>query len=371
MHLKKLLHITSLFLLLLLASMAFSKPTQYHHKSQKPYVNILTWWGYLDDAPNQLKKIEDKCHVNISYDNYYSNNQFIDRFQNSGVNYDIIIFSQTVLDAIKKKINLPGSHLYKISKKYSPIIRNHYKKENLPHNVVYFTLSLTGFLYNPNIIHLNKNDSVKEVFDKSNNNIVVMIDDPVEANFLMSLLLKQTSSLSMIKADELSLTWKNFKSLSQNTNVIVTNEPNHIIRLPNFAFAYQWSGDAIQEMRESHGKLKFFVHPKLSYISSDLLAELNFNKNTACVAQALSGDRFLTKVQNRSFYFSPYEKHSKFENPYFKNIYNQTMHNLSKLPWILSVSMKNFKEIKNSWGLIKYKLKKENEDKKHSKAKNR
>lgn len=360
-HLKILTKYLTCLALILITPLAFSTPLTLGKKSSKPYVNILTWWGYLSATPNKIKQIEKRCGVNISYDTYYSNNEFVNRFENTEVNYDIIIFSQTVLDAVKDKINLPNSTLYKVSKDYNPTIRKHYQEEKLPHNVAFFMQSLTGFLYNPSVIQINKKDSVKEIFDKANKNIVVMIDDPVEANFLISLLLKRSNTLMMKKADQLSLTWNNFKSVVQNAHVIITNEPYHIIQLPNFAFAFQWSGDAIAIMEKSHGKLKFLVHPKLSYISSDLLAELNVKKSTQCVAKALTSEPYLTELQNKTFYFSPYGNYSNIKNPYFKSIYIQTLHELPYLPWIVSVSMSDFMKIKNSWSIIQYKLQRQYE----------
>jgi len=351
-----------LALLSLLASLLFSPISAQttSEKNKKPYVNILTWWGYLDQSKPQIKQIETRCNVNISYDNFYSNEQFINRLYNTNVHYDIIIFSQTILDAVKNKINLPSSNLYLQSNQYYPLIRRHYLQDKLPHNVLYFMNSLTGFLYNPKVIKLNPEDSVYKIFHDAGSNIVVMIDDPIEANFLISLLINKNNPLSMKNADEIALTWNNFKNLVQNTQVIITNSPQHIIQLPNFAFAFQWSGDAIQLMQHSHGRLKFLVHPALSYMSSDLLAELNTNKATQCVAMQLSGKRFLNNLQNRVEYFSPYMNDKVIRNKYFKKIYEDALKALPTLPWIISIPMENFKEINNSWEIIKYNLDKKN-----------
>ena len=337
---------------------------QQNEIEHKPYVNILTWWGYLNLTPEQIKEAEKKCNVRISYDTYYSNRQFLNRFDNSKFSYDLIIFSQTILNTIQKKINLPQSKLYMASNEYLPTIKQHYMKEKLPHNVVYFLHSLTGFLYNKNLISINTKDSVKQIFAKAGNNIVVMIDDPVEANFLISLLLHNSQTLSMKKANQFTLSWDNFKKIIQSSNVIITNVLDHIIKLPNFAFAYQWSGDAVLEMQKQHNsKMKFLVHPKLSYVSTDLLAELNLNQSTQCVANTLSSQKYLDVLQKKTFYFSPYGIHSDIKNPFFKAIYKQFLQKLPNLPWIISVSMANFKKIERAWQIVKYRLQTQHETK--------
>lgn len=332
--------------------------------SKVPTVNILTWWGYLDSTSNQLKEIEKKCHVKISYDNYYSNDQFLSRFQNKTSNYDIIIFSETLFSAVKNSINLPQSKLYKQTTYYYSAIKEHYKKSNLPHNVVYFVHSLTGFLYNKFIITPKPTDSIFTIFQKAGEHIVVMIDDPVEANFLISqLITKKTNpdNLNLVKNGYIYLTWKNFKILFQKTHVIITNSPQHIISLPNFAFTFQWSGDAIRLMQQNPKKLAFLLHPQASYISTDLLAELNIKQSTTCVAEALSSKNFIDTIQNDSFYFSPYLDCKNIKFIYFKNLCQQMKIDIVNMPWITDVSNKNFKKVENTWDYIKFNLAEKNE----------
>lgn len=318
-------------------------------------VNILTWWGYLDQTPNEIQKIEKKCNAHISYDTYYSNDEFLDRFKKHDARYDVIIFSQTILNSVKNKIALPNSKLYLQANGYENTIRKEYFSEKLPHNIVYFVLSMTGFLYNPSVIDITPSESIDTIFKKAGNNIIVMIDDPVEANFLIGLMQKNNQeSASAPSVKNISLTWKNFKKLFQKTRVIITNSPEKIINLPNFAFAFQWSGDSISIMGGAHKNLKFLIHPKLSYISLDLLAELNTRQPTICVAHALSSPEFLNSLQEKSFYFSPYFPKPS-DNVDFQNLYDQVSKQLPILSWLASPNDQDLNKLKKNWDYIRFK----------------
>jgi len=58
---------------------------------QSSQVNVLTWWCYLD-KPWVSTYIQEKCHVSLSFDEYYTNDEFWRRWASQKSNYDIIIF---------------------------------------------------------------------------------------------------------------------------------------------------------------------------------------------------------------------------------------------------------------------------------------
>ena len=66
-------------------------------------VNILTWWGYID-YPEIINAAEKRCHAKISFDQYYSNDEFLRRWREQRDSYDIIIFSNTIYPGIKNEI---------------------------------------------------------------------------------------------------------------------------------------------------------------------------------------------------------------------------------------------------------------------------
>lgn len=321
-------------------------------QEDKPYTNILTWWGYLDNVPKEMiSEIEKKCNTTISYDTYYSNDDFTKRFKDS--KYDVVIFSDTIYKTIDKKIDIKNSKLYTQSVRYNKTIKNQYDKSKFDHNVVYFVHSLTGFLYNPDVIKISDKEDLKKIFKDVGDNVVVMIDDPLEANILMGLLLKDdTKYFSNFAQNENYLTLENFKNIFQNSHFIITNTPEKASSSKDFAFAFQWSGDAMSLMKESNNHLKFLVHPKLSYVSTDLLAELNTEKTTTCISRELSSKKFLSYLQNKTHYLSPYGDNSSISDPEFKNFHSKIFKILPFLPWISPLSQEKLRELKKSWELI-------------------
>lgn len=333
--------------------------SQLQSKNKTNTVNILQWWGYLSSSDPYIKKIEKQCHARITYDQYYSNNAFLRRIKSGTSHYDIAIFSDNIFKAVKGQIKNSNSSLYKLTNNYHPIIKKHYDARNLPHNVVFFVHSLTGFLYKPSNAKLSRQDGVFDMFKKAKDKIVVMLDDPIEADFLLSLGLNtshQSKANLFKKLDIVPLTVQNFKRLYKGTNFIITNLPERIVTKKDFAFAFQWSGDAIEIMKNNPGQLKFYIHPKLSYISSDLLANLNNKKATMCVAKKLGSKWFLHHEQNKTYYFSPYVDGSDIQDPYFKKVFQGWKNNLKTTPWVTSVNKRQFKKLRTQWDWIKLKI---------------
>lgn len=157
MFLKKAIKI---FIIILIV---FGSPLVFAKQKKQP-VNILTWWGYIEGTSSSIKNIESECNVEISYDEYDSNDDFIERVYQTNTSYDIVIFSQTVLNSVKRKLGRENSDLHEISNHYYPVFRDRYLKTKLPNNMVYFSISLTGFLYNPKNITISRDDTIKKFF---------------------------------------------------------------------------------------------------------------------------------------------------------------------------------------------------------------
>lgn len=326
--------------------------------AKMPTVNVLTWWGYLDN-PEVSNIVRSTCHANISYDEYYSNAEFLRRFSNQKQNYDIIIFSNTIYNIIRNQIKLDNSSLWRQSDGYNKTIRAHYLSSKYPPNIVYFEHSLTGFLWNPELIHIASNDSIADIFHKADNNPVILVDDPVEAAKLLSMNASKDGSPINIGSSYFDL--DNFKKLIQNSDVYITNQDDSsLIQEQKFAFAFYWSGDAILIMKQSQGKVHFFIHPKLSYVTTDLLAQLNNKPYVGCVASVLSSNKVLSIIQNKDYYFSPYTNTSQITDPLYKKVYMQFITELPKLSWLQTVSSDEFSRLNNTWELIKIYLKKQN-----------
>lgn len=355
MFLKKIIRIFFMALVLLGSATTFAGQA-------KQTVNILTWWGYIDGSSPITKSIENECNVEISYDEYYSNDEFFQRVFQTDTSYDIIIFSQTVLNSVKEKLGRKNSNLHAASKNYYPLIKDKYLKSSIPNNMVYFAISLTGFLYNPEVIKIEKDYSLEKIFKDAKNNIIVIIDDSSEANYLIRSLVNEGeySDRNLGALHSYSL-WEIFNGLFQGKSVFITNKLNNIVKNPHFAFGFIWSGEAIELISKVNNKLKFLVHPKLSYLSTDLLAQINEKKSTKCVAEKLSGEKFLEYLQNNTFYFSPYMTRPKTSNEYFLNTYIHTLEELPKLNWVDNLTKENTDQIKREWDYVKYKQELSNE----------
>ena len=157
-------------------------PTAAYSKDQ---VNVLGWWGYLDSEEIQ-EEIEKKCNVSFSYDEYYSNDEFLRRWNNSKKgDYDIIIFSETIYNVVRDRIDDKNGELYKEKERFLPIIKKRYEQKRFASNVLFFAHSLTGFLWNPRIITLSDSDDIKQIFYKAKGKYKLLIDDPVEVGLLV------------------------------------------------------------------------------------------------------------------------------------------------------------------------------------------
>lgn len=315
--------------------------------SGNKYVNVLTWWGYLD-SPWISGMVKRNCGVTLSYDSYNSNPELIRRWSEGKTKYDVIIFSYEVYPAIKDEIALRHSRLYKNSNNYNPIIREHYLKSHFSHNIAYFQHTFTGFIWNPRQIDLTEKDTILSAFKKAKSNMVIIIDDPVEVEMLLAL-----SSDRYNNEEELSFI--NFKNMTQKTKAYISNQLNQIYNHENFAFAYQWSGIALAELklRKSY---KFLVNKNLSYISTDLIAQVKDSKNSACVADLFSSEQFLSRLQDESYYFSPYGDVDHLPNNEFKAIYQDFFKNLPQLSWIKPHDKDSLNALNHNWDIIKYEL---------------
>ena len=145
---------------------------------------------------------------------------------------------------------------------------------------------------------------------------------------------------------------KHFKELVQDARVYIANgchKPFH--EQPDFAFAFTWTGEGLED-KKYHSSFKFLVHPQLSYVSTDLLATMNNDEHTRCVADVLTGKVTATVLANKDYYFSPYGDLKSVDSQEFKRIYQAFLKNLPHLTWLNSVTEHEFNAINREWGLI-------------------
>ena len=184
------------------------------------------------------------------------------------------------------------------------------------------------------------------VFTKAKNNRVVLIDDPIEVR----------NMIRLGNNKQLQLNLRNLKTMVQSAQVTLTNDYNKIYESPNFAFSYTWSGDAILDMQTSGKPYQFLIHPKTSFICTDLLAQTKDNSEATCVAKVLSSKKAMNILQNKNYYFSPYGDYNEITALKFKKIYQDVFHQLSQFSWIPPVTEQEFKKLEQDWKVLKLEI---------------
>lgn len=349
MYLKKI----SLLILLYFSNLSYSIT---------PNVNLLVWYGYFDDPPGAEKIIEKKCNVHFTHDIYYTNDEILNRVKQNGISqYDLIIFSDTIYNSIIQYIPKHAGDLSNQTKKYNNEIRKHYINEHYPKNIVYFLHSLTGFLYNPAVLSINSNDSLLTIFKKAKNNIMIMLDDPVEVWNLIKV--SRGNMNDSDKSPSFILNVKNFKTLVQNADIYIANNDNKLYDQKNFAGGFLWTGSFDAYLSNSTRHFKLYLSPKISYISTDLLAAINDRPQTKCVANEIMSREILKFTQKDTQYFSPFGHSYEIRNGVYKKIYGNPLSKLDKLKWLPRVSKSEYTELRNNWSDIQIQIQKERNEK--------
>lgn len=311
-------------------------------------VNIITWYDYLTkDIVNDLEK---KCNTKISYDEYYTIDEFLMRFNEQS--YSIAIFPQSAYNLVSKKIENKGISIESIKKSYYSGVYNSGFNKDLPNNVGVFGIDAAGFLYNPDFITIKQNSTLKDIFSQTKGKKVIILDNPIEPMKLVS---------SLDETIELKEAVNRFRELFEGTEVMSTNDIANFSNDPNIVLVHSWIGSAYRHIK-INPKFKFTHHPMVSYIGADLIASMNKNTDTECVVKVLAGKDMNTKIISEDFVMSPFgilepEKFSinnqlyfELNNNFFKNQYN-------KLRWHGRPNIEEYQKNMDLWQRIKISIK--------------
>ncbi len=292
-------------------------------------INILSWWGYINTK--QIKDLaQKKCGVGISIDEYYSSSEMIRRFEKNTSKYDLLIFANTTYSMIKDKvpsITVKGSQ---IVDQYLLPIRAIYNKKNYPSNIRFFMHAFTGFLVNSKNSNFNQSSKLSEIFKLGTDTTLVLIDDPIEIQMLLS--------RANLKLSELI-------ELSKKQKLLISNNIDRVSQTDKFGIAYVWSGAAIDNIKSSNS-LKFLVHPKLSHITSDLIALMSKKKEGKCVFDVLTSKEVLNLIAEETKYFPSFGLPLNFSN-------YSSLPDLSKIKWIDSPSREEIHTLNREWKRVK------------------
>lgn len=320
--------------------------------AKRETVNIFTWWGYFNN-PDLVKMTEKQCNVDLSIDQYYTNKEFLRRYQKNKNMYDVIIFSNLNYYLVSDDLPvIKSSPLNNRVSMYTPVVRTHYLKMKYPSNIAYFALSITGFLYNPRNISIDDIDSLSEIFKKAGSKTVIIMDDAIEFNQLLRLERHSKMNSSYNYLDLLNLK----SGLNQNSQVYIGNGIRQMYEGDDLAFAISWSGEAMKRIQTTHVNYEFYIHPRLSFVSTDLIAQTSKSKSAECVAYYLSGKQALSLMERNNYYFSPYGPNRANLDPRVVRIYDEYVRLLPKLSWIAPLNQVEFDEINKSWDITKLNL---------------
>lgn len=290
-------------------------------------VSVLTWWDYLD-KPWITKKIKEECHVNLSLQEYKDDNTFLRLFHQ--YKYDIAIFESTIFPKINSEFSKNiKSDLYDNNQNYKSFIRKKFISHINSKNTAMFYISYVTFLYNPKNISINKNDTIKSIINKLQDNKskypLVFLDDP---NMIAQIISSdQNKDLSIKSFDK---EFENYK------NIIFSNDFKNYDKLGVFV---NWSGEALlnQKLAKEEGiKLNIVSIQKYEYTTFDLIEQFKTSKEINCVANFISKKSTMDKLQNQVYYFSPYADYKNIDDLYFKKIYSDFVNDgkNNQLQWI-------------------------------------
>ena len=288
------------------------------YSKNNPVVNILTWWDYLN-VGDIKKTIENDCKCTISYDEYYSTNDFLKRYANQAAQYDILIFSDSIYQVMKDNLPKIKVDVKDILKKYHPSVRKHYNDQQYTDNMMIFDMATSGFLYNKKNTQIEGSDKIDDLFNKSKDKVVSIGDDYAEVYTLFG---KIPSPLD----------FKRYKSHVKD--LIITNKLDRIPYDKDFSFSYSWSGETLVYLvNQDNSDLDLFVHQDLSHISKDIVVMILDSPEKRCVYKRLVSEDIVKKVTESELYFSPFGPQDR-KNSVFKKVEADFFSKIEKLKWL-------------------------------------
>ncbi|RDB37338.1 MAG: hypothetical protein DCC88_00660 [Spirobacillus cienkowskii] len=301
-------------------------------------VSIISWWNYLKE--NEIAILERECSVKISLDEYYSSKEFLRKVKK--FDYSVAIFGNALYDLVESKIENTANIFRSSINQYHPNVAKAFKKQKYSKKTAIGNITTSGFLFNANTVYLNETDSINKIFAKAKGKNVAIMDEPLEALKLVS----QYNNNGEIDVSEASIIA--FQNLVSETQTIIADDILHVVKDKKFAFAYSWSGIAFKRFFDYPDlNLKFILHPQVSYYTYDLIAPLNNNKDTFCVAKKLAEKNIIDIFVNRQHYYSPYGMPTKV-NAMMEGYHNDFIETFPQFK-LLEVNNKNQIKIINLW----------------------
>lgn len=292
----------------------------------EPVVNALAWRDTIS-LPAVKQLVEQNCHAKLMVDQYDNNTEFERLWLDHKVDHDLIIFSNAYYPLVASTVQKTKINLQAYTRDYLPAIQTHYQQAHYPINIVYYMLNISGFLLSPEIQPtFSSQTTLTPLFRAAHQGLVVL---PNDAQLMQALLARQ-AGLSLQTNPAVVLTLPHLKQLLQQTQVVMGRGGQQLYQSPHFAFAYDWAGALLAA--QQHTAFRIVVHPRYSFVSADLLAQVSTRPAVSCTVKTLLSPQAMAMVQRYSKSYPPIGNVANLHDKGYQTLY-QASH-FKQLTWL-------------------------------------
>lgn len=255
-------------------------------------LTVYNWGEYIsdgeDDSMDVNKEFEKLTGIKVKYLNYVSNETMYSQLKSGGVNYDVIIPSDYMIERLKDEDMLQKIDISKISnydlidEKYKGLFFDENEEYSVPYNV-----GMVGIIYNEELTGKSIEHSWKVLWDKKYKDMALNFDNSRDAFMTAQMILGQDLNTEN-KAD-----WDAAADLlkkgKKNLQSYVMDEIFSKMETGEASVAPYYAGDYLT-MLESNKNLKFFYPEEGTNIFVDSVC---VPKNAKNVKAALMYINFL------------------------------------------------------------------------------
>ena len=255
-------------------------------------LTVYNWGEYIsdgeDDSMDVNKEFEKLTGIKVKYLNYVSNETMYSQLKSGGVNYDVIIPSDYMIERLKDEDMLQKIDISKISnydlidEKYKGLFFDENEEYSVPYNV-----GMVGIIYNEELTGKSIEHSWEVLWDKKYKDMALNFDNSRDAFMTAQMILGQDLNTEN-KAD-----WDAAADLlkkgKKNLQSYVMDEIFSKMETGEASVAPYYAGDYLT-MLESNKSLKFFYPEEGTNIFVDSVC---VPKNAKNVKAALMYINFL------------------------------------------------------------------------------
>lgn len=244
---------------------------------RKDYVGTLkiyNWGDYIDREV--VRNFEDEYNVKVIYDEFSTNEDMYAKLKSGGIDYDIVIPSEYMVEKMKNEDMLMKIDFSKLPnyKYIDEQFRNSKYNKALDYSVPYMW-GTVGIVYNKDFVK-DKVDSFSILWDDKYKKQILMLDSQRDSIGVALKLLGYSSN----SVNEYELLLAKDKLIKQKPLVLsYVNEEVKDILIGNEAFlAIAWSGDAAY-MKKYNNSLCYVIPKEGSNMWMDSMVVLKDSKN--------------------------------------------------------------------------------------------